>query len=465
MIKFHGWRMVAAGGGLQFLQSGLMQQAFGAYVAVLSVERGWSKTALSGAAALQSVETALIGPILGWLCDRFGPQRLIRVGILVFGLGLILLGLVNSLASFYAAVVVIALGTSLAGYFPINVAIIQWFERRRARALSTTGLGLALGGLFVPVVALSIVTFGWRATAIGSGVFAILVGWPLASQFRGRPEDLGQTIDGLPAPAVPSPPATATAVGAATPAAAIPGGPTPVEPVASAPPPTASSAPVSTASPGRTSPTPAPAAVTASGAGEFTLAEALRTRAFWLLSAGHGCALLVVTAVNVHAIAHMKERMGYDVSQASLVITLMTLAQVVGVLVGIAFGDRFSKRLIAAGCMVMHGFGLLALTYASGIAMLAVFAVLHGVAWGLRGPLMQAMRADYFGRTSIGRIMGISSLVIAFGQICGPMVAGGFADLTGDYRLGFTVLSVLALCGAAAFFAAVPPRRPLRTEP
>jgi MFS family permease len=147
------------------------------------------------------------------------------------------------------------------------------------------------------------------------------------------------------------------------------------------------------------------------------------------------------------------------VSEASLVIMLMTLAQIVGVLLGIAYGDRSPKRLLAAGCMGLHALGLLALTYSAGAAMLAFFAVLHGVAWGLRGPLMQAIRADYFGRRSIGMIMGISSVVTAVGQVCGPLVAGGLADLTGDYRLGFTVLALLALGGAAAFVAAVPPAR------
>lgn len=411
--------MVAAGSGLQLLQAGLMQQAFGAYVAVLSAERGWSKTALSGAAALQSVETAIIGPLLGWLCDRLGAHRLIRVGVLIFGLGLILLGLVDSLAAFYGAVIVIALGTSLAGYFPINVAIIQWFERKRARALSAVGMGLALGGLFVPLVAFSIVTFGWRATAIGSGVIAIVAGWPLALVFKGNPEALGQRIDGLP-PAVAGP-------------SAAPGG----------------AAAESPESPEDSSP-------------EFTAREALRTRAFWLLSLGHGAALLVVTGVNVHAITHMTESLGYTVAQASLVITLMTIAQVGGVGAGMALGDRLEKRFVAAGCMLGHGLGLLALTFATGPTMLAAFAILHGAAWGLRGPFMQAIRADYFGRRSIGTIMGLSSLFIAVGQIAGPLVAGGFADLTGDYRLGYSVLALVAIGGGAAFVMATAPRRPGR---
>src|SRR5919204_1800631 len=100
---FYGWWMVAAATGLQFLQAGLMTQAFGAYVAVLSEERGWSKTALSGAAALQQMEVAILGPVLGWMIDRFGPQLWIRIGVVVFGGGLMLLSRTDSLATFYAA--------------------------------------------------------------------------------------------------------------------------------------------------------------------------------------------------------------------------------------------------------------------------------------------------------------------------------------------------------------------------
>jgi len=224
--------------------------------------------------------------------------------------------------------------------------------------------------MVVPLVALSIVTFGWRATAIGSGLLAIVVGLPLAGQFRGRPEDLGQTIDGLP----PAPPRDAglragTVAGDAGSATA---GAAPQSSDA-----TAAGLPSSDAAAGP----PRAAAAAAAPADsertadprEFTLREALRTRAFWLVSAGHGAALLVVTAVNVHAITHMKESLGYSVSQASLVITLMTLAQIGGVLLGIAYGDRYPKRLIAAWCMGMHAVGLLSLTYASGPAMLAFF--------------------------------------------------------------------------------------------
>lgn len=400
---FYGWRMVGAGCAIQFLQAGLLHHAFGAYFAVLMEEFGWSKTALSGAAALQPMEAAILGPLLGWIIDRFGPQGMIRIGVIMFGLGFCFLSTISTLPGFYAAIIVIAFGASLCGYFPLNVSVIRWFERHRARALSFITLGLALGGVFVPLVAWSMQTWGWRATALGSGLLILSVGWPLASVFRSRPEDHGEMVDGEP----PAPPAPGTA-------------------------------------------NPAPAR-------NFSTGEALRTWAFWLISLGHAFALLVVYAVNVHAITHMKESLGYSVAQASIFITLTTVSQVVGVLIGSAIGDKFEKRRISALCMVGHAIGLMLLTWATGAAMLTAFAVIHGIAWGLRGPMMQAMRADYFGSRSIGMILGISSMVIVLGQVGGPMIAAMLADLTGNYRTGFTLLAALVGSGALFFLFAKKP--------
>jgi sugar phosphate permease len=407
---YYGWYMVGAGAGLQFLLAGLMTQSFGAYVAVLQAERGWSKTALSGAAALQQMESALLGPLLGWLIDRFGPQGLIRTGIVIFGGGLMLLSQTDSLPAFYGAFLVIAVGASCCGLFPINVALIHWFERWRARALSSMSIGLALGGISVPLVAWSLSTYGWRATAFASGVIAIVVGLPVGMVMKRRPEDYGYTIDGLP------------------PAAAAP--------------------------------SDEPHAVDARR--DFTAAEALRTKAFWLLSLGHGFALLVVHAVSVHSISHMKQDLGYSLAEASFVYTLLTLAQIGGVGIGWLIGDRYDKRLIAAFCMLMHMTGLLLLTYALNATMLVAFAVLHGAGWGLRGPFMQALRADYFGRSAIGMILGLSLMIIVVGQVGGPMIAGIFADLTGNYRTGFTLLALLAGLGSLFFVLATKPERPLR---
>ncbi|MFM8548412.1 MAG: hypothetical protein ACKODB_12520 [Betaproteobacteria bacterium] len=83
----------------------------------------------------------------------------------------------------------------------------------------------------------------------------------------------------------------------------------------------------------------------------------------------------------------------------------------------------------------------------------------------MRGTFMQAIRADYFGRRAIGMILGVSTVIVAFGQIGGPLVAGVLADLTGDYRLGFTLLSLVSLGGAWLFLAATPPVHPSQIKP
>jgi sugar phosphate permease len=406
MKTFYGWRIVVAGGALQFLQSLLLNQAFGAYLAVLVSERGWSKTALSGAAALKSTEAAILGPILGWMIDRFGAQGMIRAGIVTFGIGFILLSRIDTLIGFYGAFIVIALGASMCSNQPVSVAIIQWFERNRARALSAVQFGSALGGIFVVVVAWSIESFGWRATALGSGIFSIVVGWPLARMIKSRPEDHGETVDGL--------------------------------------------APVATQSTESAMPSQR----------AFTAREALRTQAFWFISIGHAFSLFVVSAINVHAITHLKEGLGYSIAQASLVLTVVTIGQFFGVMAGWVIGEKFEKRLVAAVCMLMHAAGLLMITYATGPIVLTIAALLHGSAWGLRGPFMSAMRADYFGRRSIGTILGLSAMILVFGQIGGPLVAGGFADALGNYHAGFTVLALLAAVGSLFFYWAKPPQLP-----
>ena len=414
MKTFYGWRMAGAAFGIQFMFAALLNQAFGAYVAILSEERGWSKTALSGAAALQSVESAILGPALGWLMDRFGPQNLIRLGMVVFALGFMALSQIDSINGFYVCAVLLAVGASLGGYFPLSVALIQWFERYRARAIAIMSMGMALGGLALPLIAWSMHAFGWRATAFGSGILALVIGLPLATVIRRRPQDHGETIDGLPA----APPAAMAAPAPST--SARPSG-------------------------------------ADQASGEFTVRQALRTRAFWLLALGHAFALLVVTSVNVHGITHMKEGLGYTMQQASLVIMVLTLGQVAGVLVSALVGDRFEKRYLAALCMLGHAVGLLLLTYATHPAEVIAFALIHGTAWGLRGPFMQAIRADYFGRNAIGMILGLSAVVVALGQIAGPMVVGVLADLTGNYRLGFTVLALVAGSGSVLFMMAKKP--------
>jgi sugar phosphate permease len=329
----------------------------------------------------------------------------------MLGVGFMAFSQIESLTGFYLTYLCIAIGSSLSGYFPFTVVIVNWFERRRSRALSVMQLGGATGGLLVVLVAFALETFGWRNTAFFSGVAFILVGLPLVRMVRTEPsasEREAETRvrdDSLLARASND--------------------------------------------------------VDADDSPEFTLRQALRTSSFWLVSLGHASALLIVSAVNVHLVLHLTENLHYSLALASLVVTGINAAQIAGTLLGGLIGDRYDKRLIAFACMVGHALGLLLVAYATNAAMVFGFVALHGAAWGLRGPMMAAIRADYFGRRSYSVILGTSSVVTMFGSIVGPVVAGVLADLTGDYKLGFTVLAVLSGLGSVFFLMAKRPRLPV----
>ncbi|MEQ8858116.1 MAG: MFS transporter [Pseudomonadales bacterium] len=402
---FYGWWIVAAAAGVQFLAGLLLMQSYGAYAVLLEDEFGWSKTVLAGAFAMTRVESGILGPLQGWLADRFGPRLILQIGTLLFGVGFLLFSRVDGLVGFYLTFLIIALGSSLGGFATLMVSLVNFFDRHRAKAVAISQMGFALGGFSVPLVIVLLERFGWRTTALISGVVVIVVGMPLVSRVRHRPAEIGERPDGG------APPAPDAA--------------------------------------------PLPRLRR-----DFSAREAMRTRAFWLISAGHGLALLTVSAVMVHLALHLTEGLGYSLAAAGGVVALLTVFQMVGQLSGGYLGDLLDKRFICAVCMLAHAGGLMLVTFATSWWMVVAFAALHGVAWGARAPLMVAMRADYFGATSFGTIMGFSSLVAMIGMSSGPIIAGYLADVSGDYRGGLALLAGLSLLGSVAFLLAKPPPDP-----
>jgi len=398
---FFGWWIVSAGFIVNTANGALVFHAFGAYVVLLEDDFGWSRTAFALAFALQRVESGLLGPVEGWAIDRFGPRKVMITGIVIFALGFFAFSQINSIATFYAAFLVIALGSALGSFLPVTVAVVNWFNDRRALALAFVSMGFAAGGLVQPGVVALLESIGWRQMAIVSGVLVLVIGLPLATLVRHRPEDYGMLPDG----AAPTSEETPPEVG-------------------------------------------------------FTARQALRTRAFWFIALGHGSSLLVIGAVMVHFVAHVEE-LGYSLSYAATMILVMTVSMVIGqTFIGGFLGDRINKRLTIVIALFGHGVALLLLAYATNQLMIIGFVVINGAAMGTRGPLIQAIRADYFGRQSFGTIMGFSSLVMMGGMIAGPVIAGISYDSTGSYEFGFTLLAILAAFGSLFFVFTTKPELP-----
>jgi sugar phosphate permease len=408
---FYGWWVVTAGAAIQFLSSALLGQAYGTYVVLLARDLGWSKTVLSAASSLREAESGIVSPIQGVLLDKLGPRNVTRAGVVILGLGFMAFSQVNTILTFYLAFVVMSVGTSLCGYTSITFAAVHWFDRKRATAISLTSAGFAIGGMAVPLTVLSLENLGWRETAFLSGIIVIAAGLPLAQFIHTDLEKMGLRPDGDP-PEV--------------------------------------------GEDGKIR------AHHHDGTADFTLREAMRTYAFWWVAGGHASALFIVAALNVHLVSHLNESLSYSLGQAAAIVFLMTVVQFGGTLTGGPIGDRFSKRWLAVVCMGMHVMAIVLLAHATGIVMVVAFALLHGLAWGWRGPQMAAIRADYFGRAAFGKILGVSNLLIIVGTIAGPLIAGYMYDRTGNYVLGFDILAAMAAAGSIFFVLARRPDPPAR---
>jgi MFS family permease len=391
---------------LQALAGGLQFHSFGAYFVFLQADFGWSRTLISGASSLSGLAAGSFGLVQGWLINRFGPRPVIRLGIVLFGLGFALLSRIEDAPGFYLANFLITLGFGLAGFLTVNIVLANWFQRWRARAMALAAMGGSLAGLLVPVIAWSLQTFGWRATALASAVAALAIGLPVTQMMRGAPEAYGLVPDGA--------------------------RPVPVASTAGAP------------------------RFVDARAG-LTTGQALRTPAFWLLTGGHGLALVAVSSLAVHLIPYLVNQVHFAIPLAAAMVAVFTVVSVFGQVIGGFFGDRFSKRFIAAGCMAMHTAGVLLLAFGTTLPFVLAFAVLHGLAWGIRGPLMMAVRADYFGRRSFATIEGIASFIVTICAVAGPLIVGITADRLGDYRPSLLFLAFATSCGILCFLFA---RRP-----
>ena len=383
--------------------------SYGAYVVLLQEEFAWSAAIVSGAFALTRVESGLLGPLQGWLTDRFGPRIVLVYGNIVFGIGFMLFALVDSVWSFYGVFVIIAVGGSLGGFATAMVSVVHWFDRHRSKAVAGSQLGFSLGGLAVPLLTVLLQWLGWRVTALLSGIFILVVTIPLSFLMRHSPQEFGEVADGI-----------------------------------------RSRLPVSLnrALPKR----------------HFTTTEALATRSFWFLAIGHGVALLTVSAVMVHFLAHLTRSLGFSLTYASSFLPLLFICQVAGQLLGGALGDRFNKRLLCTWCLISHATAMFVVAYAEGALMVIAFTVLHGFAWGIRAPLLVSLRADYFGAHIFGRILGFSSLITMIGMIIGPLIVGLLYDEFRNYRIGFMSIGVLTIIGSVFFFLATPPKSRVETS-
>ncbi len=414
-----------AGGLLALWGHGFYSVGIAALFKPIALELGFSRAATSVAASIGRFEGGLEAPLVGWFTDKFGPRRVVLLGVCVMSLGLILMNFINSLWEYYIVWgLIIGTGLNIALTLPWDTAISNWFVKKRGLALSIRSAFAGLSGvLIVPLIAWLITLQGWRMTCVTGGVVMAALGIPIAWFFlrRHRPEYYGLLPDGARAKEDPA--------GQAVAGQMIDRGVRYAAEVQEV---------------------------------EFTLRQALRTPAYWLLIVVNSVHSLVMQAVNIHGLPFLTD-MGIDSVRAAGIMAIMFLSSVIARPVVGYLADRMGRnqlRFLLGGAYLLEAIGLAVFLLNQTLSMIYVWLIVYGFGYGAGLTLTTIPRARYFGRKAFGSIQGTSTMLMAPAAIVAPVYAGWMYDTTGSYIRVFAVFAVLLAFAALISPFARPPKPP-----
>jgi sugar phosphate permease len=422
---FFGWWTVLASGFIALWGWGYTTRGMTALFKPIASALGVSRAAVSVPLSIAKLEGSFQAPLTGWLTDKFGPRWVILAGTFLIGLGLILMYYIQSLWAYYVVWgVIIGTGYNISLGVPLDKAIANWFVKKRGLAIGTKWTFSGLSPVLVlPLIAWFITIHGWRMTYVIGGMVMWLVGLPLAWFLikRERPEYYGLLPDGATTEAELAED-TSQMIGKGVEYAAQ------VQEV------------------------------------EFTLRQAMRTPAYWLLIVAHAAPSMVPGALAVHFVPFLTD-MGINPLRAAMIIAA---ANAFGLPARFASGfiaDRIRRnrlRFLLGGTFLLQALGFTVFLLNPIMAMIYAWFIIYYVAQGASLPLNSVVRARYFGRKAFGSIGGSSMMFLAPVGVMAPIYAGWVYDTTGSYIGAFTLVAVLlAIAGVLAFFTP-PPKPPAR---
>jgi MFS family permease len=354
---------------------------------------------VAGAFSLFTLVHGLASFPLGWLADRIGTRRLVLAGALLLATGLLLDSAVTRPWHLFLAFgLVTSLGVAGSGWVPAVIMIQRWFPERVGTVLGLTSAGIGVGiVLFPPFCQFLIELAGWRVAF--RVVAAVAAAWMV-------PATLFLVKD---APRL-------------VPAAA--------------------------------------AREAGRGAGEVTLADAVVTARFWLLSAAQLTASFVNQMLLAHQVAYLVDH-GLPALRAASVVAVVGVGSIVAKAGGGWASDLFGREAmysLGMACVIASIGSLGALSLTHGVAWAFLYGALVGVGYAITAPLMPAVISDLYRGRHFGAILGAIHVSNAIGGSGGPWVAGRLYDVTGSYAIPLVMGVVAAGVSMVALWLGGPRR-------
>jgi MFS family permease len=391
------WIVLAALLLCMMVASGV-RTVFGVYVKPMEAEFGWSRGALSLAAAFSLLLLGAVGPLTGRLADRWGPRRVVVVSLLLAGIGSISASAIQQLWHVYVTIGLLL--TAGAGGVAMSTGaalIARWFEAHRGVAFGLAGAAMSAGQLVgFPVATALTLWFGWRVSFLWLGTALLVLALPIGAWLvRNDPKERG----------------------------VHPYGATGAQPTAAQ-------------------------AAAAQAAGRVSLTEAAGTSQFWLLMAtffvcGYTTGGMILTHFVPHALEH-----NFTPLQASSALGVMGAMNIVGTIGSGWLCDRFGRRGPLATYYLLRGLSLLFLVYVEDLSGLYLWAAVFGLNYISTVPPTTSLTANIFGRYSVGELSGWIFFAHQVGAALGAAIAGWIFEWTGSYSTAFVSAGALGVLAA-----------------
>ena len=392
---YYGWIILGLSGVSSYSARPLMSVAvLTVFVVPMSEQFGWTRAQVAGAVSLGGVFAAVISPLLGPVLDRYGSGLLVGVSTGIAGLCAVGLGAVSQIWMFYLLYVPgrtvfaspLELGTS--------VAVSNWFVRRRPFALAMNHISQGSGLAVMPLVGQAIIgAWGWEMAWYSLGIWTVAVGViPAILLMARRPEDLGLEPDG-------------------------------------------GEAAVSRGSASGRRPQSSAEEI------NFTLRQAMGTRAFWLMMLFAFAGFIVQAGVSLHQVPHFVDQ-GVPPSVAVWTASTFAISQVPASIFFSALSQRLAARIVMPAAGLTVAAGAITTAFASDIALGVAGAFILGFGVGGLHIISRLAGADYFGRLHLGAIRAWGLAAQVGGQALGPTVAGLVVDRYDSYQGAFLAFGI-----------------------
>ncbi len=347
--------------------------------------------------AQMNLWATLIGSLccigVGRLQDRLGSRVVLAVVAALLGAVVLAMSITTSVAMMFV-LLVLSRGLGQSALSVVSLAMVgQWFRRRLPLAMGVYSIALSMGFMIAfPIVGEVVQREGWRTAWAGIGWCLLpglaLLGWWLA---RRSPEECGLAQENDPSAAD-------------------------------------------------------------EGTDEgFTLAQALRTPAFWVFALASSIYNLVASGVGLFNESILAER-GFAAGTYHRSLVIVALVSLVGNFLGGWLASRWSMNRLMALAMALLALALASLPSLTTLAQVDAFSAVMGLAGGFVIVIFFSFWAKAFGRAHLGRIVGTAQMMTVLASAVGPLLLAQCHAATGSYASIFYVLAaVVAVLGLAAW--------------